>query len=200
MTTPDAQVAAVRRALPPGAGEASRALACLLGDALAWAANRGRLRDLQRQLDAIRRALPYGDACHHCRGGAGALPCPHCGTSGSVPDLSIAVEGQLAYLAKRAADAEEEVARYRVSLVAHHNIAALSDEAIRESRGGPCQICEKAQREAAGRSVAVAVDEHGYAECHACQRIAPPDLLASFGCSRPPGCVLDEPGPEARPC
>ena len=35
---------------------------------------------------------------------------------------------------------------YNRSIVAHHDIANLSKEAIAESLGGPCQICAKAQR------------------------------------------------------
>jgi hypothetical protein len=31
------------------------------------------------------------------------------------------------------------------SIVAHHNIAHLSDDAIKESIGGACQICARAQ-------------------------------------------------------
>lgn len=40
----------------------------------------------------------------------------------------------------------DEVIRYRQSLLEHHNVAHLSEEAIRESIGGPCQVCAKAQK------------------------------------------------------
>lgn len=48
----------------------------------------------------------------------------------------------------RVRELEAEVARYRRSLVAHHSIANLSEEAIKEGFGRPggCPICERAQR------------------------------------------------------
>ena len=44
-------------------------------------------------------------------------------------------------------EARDEIERYRRSLVAHHNIANLSEEAIREGYGSPegCPICREAQ-------------------------------------------------------
>lgn len=41
-------------------------------------------------------------------------------------------------------DLLHEVRRYDRVVIAHHDIATLSQEAIRESIGGPCQICRRA--------------------------------------------------------
>lgn len=43
-------------------------------------------------------------------------------------------------------DLLEEVRRYRASLSAHHELSTLSDSAIRDSIGGPCQVCARAQK------------------------------------------------------
>lgn len=44
-------------------------------------------------------------------------------------------------------DALETIARYRKSLLAHHEISTLSQSALAESLGGPCRICARAQGE-----------------------------------------------------
>jgi hypothetical protein len=39
-----------------------------------------------------------------------------------------------------------DVRAYSRSISAHHELSTLSDTAIRESIGGPCQICKRAQQ------------------------------------------------------
>jgi hypothetical protein len=39
-----------------------------------------------------------------------------------------------------------EIRAYQHSLMAHHEISTLSHEVIRESIGGSCQVCARAQR------------------------------------------------------
>lgn len=47
-------------------------------------------------------------------------------------------------LEARQREQEQTIRRYANSIVAHHAMHNLSEEAIRESIGGPCQICAKA--------------------------------------------------------
>lgn len=43
----------------------------------------------------------------------------------------------------------DDLEGYKRALVAHHEISTLSQDAIRESIGGPCQICARAQEPSA---------------------------------------------------
>jgi SMC interacting uncharacterized protein involved in chromosome segregation len=60
---------------------------------------------------------------------------------GAVSSMGVAVQerdAEIAHLRKQ----NERLNR---SIVEHHNIAYLSEDAIKESIGGPCQICVRAQ-------------------------------------------------------
>ena len=67
--------------------------------------------------------------------------------------IHLRTRAERAEIARDAAEAcvrelAEEVERYRRSIVAHHNIANLSEQAIKEGFGRPggCPICEQAQK------------------------------------------------------
>lgn len=62
-------------------------------------------------------------------------------------ELNKALNEQNASLVVENEQLRDEVAAYTASMVAHHDIANLSDAAITESLGSPCQICARAQAE-----------------------------------------------------
>lgn len=47
-------------------------------------------------------------------------------------------------------EAADALDAYNRSIVAHHAMHNLSDDVIRESIGGPCQVCARAQEQARG--------------------------------------------------